>query len=69
MSLVFSAVSALQLSQLCLLLSFDYILANHTMRTIRLAHATGRPWMIYAGWKKPHAPWGSPSRMYDSLYN
>ena len=35
------------------------------MKTIRLAHATGRPWMIYAGWKKHHAPWGSPSRMYE----
>ena len=63
MRLVFSAVSVLP--QPCLLLSFDYILANHTMKTIRLAHATGRPWMIYAGWKKPHAPWGSPSRMYE----
>ena len=44
---------------------FDYVLANHTISTMELAHATGKPWMIYAGFKKPHAPWGSPTRMYD----
>ena len=46
-------------------LIFDHLLTNHTINTLEMAKAADRPFMIYAGFKKPHAPWGSPTRMYN----
>ena len=55
---------------------FDYTLANRTVATLRrLASSKSgspnglpRPWFLGVGFKKPHAPWGSPERTLD-LYN
>ena len=44
---------------------FDYQMTLHTISMLSLAKASGKPWMIFAGYKKPHAPWGVPQRMFD----
>jgi iduronate 2-sulfatase len=44
---------------------FDHRLTQHTIEVLGQAKATSKPFMVFAGYKKPHAPWGVPSRMFD----
>ena len=48
---------------------YDWHLMNHTVRYLRHAarvrRATGQPFFLLSGFKKPHAPWNVPQRMYD----
>lgn len=48
---------------------FDYHLLQKTQQYLAFAadntRRTGQPFFLMAGFKKPHAPWQAPQRMYD----
>eukprot|EP00045_Choanoeca_perplexa_P015050 m.181905 g.181905 ORF g.181905 m.181905 type:complete len:521 (-) comp16876_c0_seq4:2581-4143(-) len=51
---------------------YDWHLLNNTLSymdyAIQSRLSTGRPFFLASGYRKPHAPWQAPQRMYD-LYN
>lgn len=50
---------------------FDHSLASHTVESLRDAHRlalqTGRPFLVIAGFIRPHAPWKVPARKVREL--
>lgn len=44
---------------------FDSNLTAAAVSAIERAAGLDRPWFVAVGYKKPHAPWGIPSRFFD----